>query len=194
MHSSISQNKLIIITAPSGAGKTSIVKKLLETDLPLGFSVSACTRKQRIGEIDGKDYYFLDTNSFKAKIIDGAFAEYEEVYEGSYYGTLKIEIERIWNLGKAVLFDIDVNGALKLKSLYGDKALTLFIKPPSFDILVERLTLRNTESEESLKKRIEKAGIELQYESKFDCCIINDNLEIAFETSYEKVKNFLEIS
>jgi guanylate kinase len=183
--------KLIIITAPSGAGKTSIVKKLMDTDLPLGFSVSACTRKQRAGEENGKDYYFISTEDFLHKIANHEFAEFEEVYAGSYYGTLKSEIERIWKEDKAVLFDIDVQGALRIKNNFGEKALTIFIKPPSFDILVERLTQRNTESEESLKKRIDKASLELTFESKFDVVIENIVLEDAFMEAKNIIHKFL---
>jgi guanylate kinase len=183
--------KLIIITAPSGAGKTSIVKKLMDTDLPLGFSVSACTRKQRAGEENGKDYYFISTEDFLHKIANHEFAEFEEVYAGSYYGTLKSEIERIWKEDKAVLFDIDVQGALRIKNNFGEKALTIFIKPPSFDILVERLTQRNTESEESLKKRIDKASLELTFENKFDVVIENIVLEDAFMEAKNIINKFL---
>jgi guanylate kinase len=184
--------KLIIITAPSGAGKTSIVKKLMDTDLPLGFSVSACTRKQRAGEENGKDYYFISTEDFLHKIANHEFAEFEEVYAGSYYGTLKSEIQRIWNEeNKSVLFDIDVQGALRLKNNFGETALTIFIKPPSFEILVERLTQRNTESEESLKKRIDKASLELTFESKFDVVIENIVLEDAFMEAKNIIHKFL---
>ena len=184
--------KLIIITAPSGAGKTSIVKKLMNTDLPLGFSVSACTRKQRAGEENGKDYYFISTEDFLHKIANHEFAEFEEVYAGSYYGTLKSEIQRIWNEeNKSVLFDIDVQGALRLKNNFGETALTIFIKPPSFEILVERLTQRNTESEESLKKRIDKASLELTFESKFDVVIENIVLEDAFMEAKNIIHKFL---
>jgi guanylate kinase len=183
--------KLIIITAPSGAGKTSIVKKLMNTDLPLGFSVSACTRKQRAGEENGKDYYFISTEDFLHKIANHEFAEFEEVYAGSYYGTLKSEIERIWKEDKAVLFDIDVQGALRIKNNFGEKALTIFIKPPSFEILVDRLTQRNTESEESLKKRIDKASLELTFESKFDVVIENIVLEDAFMEAKNIIHKFL---
>lgn len=187
----MNNKKLIIITAPSGAGKTTIVKKLMQTNLPLGFSVSACTRKQRVGEVDGKDYYFISAESFKDKIAQHEFAEYEEVYEGSFYGTLNTEIERIWSLNQAVLFDIDVQGALRLKKNFTDKALTIFIKPPSFEILVQRLTDRNTETEESLQKRISKASIELGYESKFDVVIENKELEVAFNQAFRTIESFL---
>lgn len=183
--------KLVIITAPSGAGKTSIVKKLLQTELPLGFSISACTRKQRAGEEDAKDYYFITAKEFATKIENNEFAEYEEVYEGSYYGTLTSEINRIWNSDHAVLFDIDVRGALRLKKHFQEKALTIFIKPPSLEVLTERLTQRNTETEETLQKRISKAAIELNYEKKFDVIIENIELETAFLETYQVVKRFL---
>lgn len=184
--------KLIIITAPSGAGKTSIVKKLLQSDLPLGFSISACTRKQRAGEVNGQDYYFISTDDFIHKIASKEFAEFEEVYAGSYYGTLKSEIERVWTSNKAVLFDIDVQGALRLKKSYQNQALTIFIKPPSVDVLIERLTQRNTEDEESLKKRIGKASIELSYEDKFDEVILNVDLEDAAQEAYRIISDFLK--
>ena len=185
------KGRLVIITAPSGAGKTTIVKSLMESDLPLGFSVSACTRDRRSGEIDGVDYYFIGSEEFKKKIEKSEFVEYEEVYQGSYYGTLKEELQRLWNEDKAVLFDIDVLGALNLKKQYQGQALTIFIQPPTLNTLIERLTQRNTESEESLKKRITKASLELTYKDKFDKVVLNDNLEKACQEAYDLVKEFL---
>ena len=184
--------RLIIITAPSGAGKTTIVKYLMESGLPLGFSVSACTRERRKGEVDGEDYYFISKDEFKKKIANNEFAEYEEVYEGSFYGTLKVELERLWNQDKSVLFDIDVKGALTLKNLFNEKALTVFIQPPSVEILIERLTARNTESEESLQKRIAKASLELTYKDKFDRTVLNDHLERACTETFTLVKDFIK--
>ena len=185
------KGRLVIITAPSGAGKTTIVKSLMESDLPLGFSVSACTRDRRSGEIEGVDYYFIGSEEFKKKIEKSEFVEYEEVYQGSFYGTLKEELQRLWNEDKAVLFDIDVLGALNLKKQYQGQALTIFIQPPTLNTLIERLTQRNTESEESLKKRIAKASLELTYKDKFDKVVLNDNLEKACQEAYDLVKEFL---
>ena len=187
-----SKGRLVIITAPSGAGKTTIVKYLMEAGLPLGFSVSACTRNRRNGEVDGQDYYFISKDAFRTKIANNEFAEYEEVYEGSYYGTLKVELERLWNQDKAVLFDIDVKGALALKNLFKENALTVFIQPPSVEVLIERLTARNTESEESLQKRIAKASLELSYRDKFDQTVLNDNLEKACAETLALVRNFIK--
>lgn len=184
-------NKLVIITAPSGAGKTSIVKKLLQSGLPLGFSVSACTRNKRPGEVDGKDYYFISADEFRNRVSKNEFAEYEQVYEGLYYGTLKSEIERIWKEGKAVLFDIDVQGAMNLKKIYGDAAMTLFIKAPSEDELVKRLSGRNTETPESLAKRISKSSFEMSFEPLMDKVVINNELERAAEETIAIVKDFL---
>ncbi len=185
------KGRLVIITAPSGAGKTTIVKSLMESDLPLDFSVSACTRDRRSGEIEGVDYYFIGSEEFKKKIEKSEFVEYEEVYQGSFYGTLKEELQRLWNEDKAVLFDIDVLGALNLKKQYQGQALTIFIQPPTLNTLIERLTQRNTESEESLKKRITKASLELTYKDKFDKVVLNDNLEKACQEAYDLVKEFL---
>lgn len=187
-----SKERLVIITAPSGAGKTTIVKHLMEAGLPVGFSVSACTRDRRNGEVDGQDYYFISKDEFRRKIANNEFAEYEEVYEGSYYGTLKVELERLWNQDKAVLFDIDVKGALALKNLFKENALTVFIQPPSVEVLIERLTARNTESEESLQKRIAKASLELSYRDKFDQTVLNDHLERACAETLALVKDFIQ--
>jgi guanylate kinase len=187
-------SKLVIITAPSGAGKTSIVKGLMQSGLALDFSVSACTRSRREGEVDGKDYYFLSAERFRDMVANGEFAEHEEVYDGMYYGTLKSEISRIGNEGKAALFDIDVKGALNLKQQYGKDALTIFIKAPSLEALKERLNSRNTETEESLKKRIDKASMEMTYEEKFDKTIVNDELEKAVEKAIDYTKEFLSNS
>ncbi len=185
--------KLIIFSAPSGAGKTSIVRKLMEL-MPdkLAFSVSACTRKQRPGEVHGKDYYFLSPEEFKANIQNGAFVEWEEVYENGFYGTLKSEIERIRNSGKNVLFDVDVEGGLSLKKIYQKDALAIFVMPPDEDVLETRLRGRGTEDEESLQKRLAKAKKELSYYKKFDKVILNDVLEHAVEEAETSVKNFIK--
>ena len=186
------KGRLVIVTAPSGAGKTTIVKRLLASDLPLSFSVSACTRERRSGEVDGVDYYFIGKEAFEDKIANDAFVEFEEVYEGSFYGTLKSELQRLWKDERIVLFDIDVLGAINLKRQFKEQALTIFIQPPSLDVLVERLTLRNTESEASLKKRIAKAASELTYMDKFDKTVLNDDLERACKEAYDLVVAFLK--
>jgi len=186
------KGRLVIVTAPSGAGKTTIVKRLLTSDLPLSFSVSACTRERRSGEVDGVDYYFIGKEAFEDKIANDAFVEFEEVYEGSFYGTLKSELQRLWKDERIVLFDIDVLGAINLKRQFKEQALTIFIQPPSLDILVERLTRRNTESEASLKKRIAKAASELTYMDKFDKTVLNDDLERACKEAYDLVVAFLK--
>jgi guanylate kinase len=170
--------KAIIFSAPSGSGKTTIVKHLLKTNPDLGFSISASTRDKRgRTEQHGKDYYFLTPEEFKKKIDNDEFVEWEEVYEGNFYGTLKSEIQRIWNEGKNVIFDVDVKGGLNLKKYFGDKALAVFVKVPSLEILKERLWDRGTESEESLSRRLFKAKFELTFQDKFDVVLINENLQ-----------------
>jgi len=168
-------------TAPSGAGKTTIVRYLLGKYDFLGFSVSATNREMREGEVDGKDYYFLSTEEFKEKIQAQEFVEWEEVYTGQYYGTLKSEIERLWKLEKCIVFDIEVNGASSIKEKYGDKAHVVFIKPPSLEVLIERLKNRKTETEASLKKRIRRIKRELSFESSFDQVLVNDSLDVALK-------------
>ncbi|MEC9159592.1 MAG: guanylate kinase [Bacteroidota bacterium] len=185
--------KAIIFSAPSGAGKTTIVKSLLANKLPLSFSISACSRQKRENEINGKDYHFLSIEDFKQKINEQAFIEWEEVYENNYYGTLKSEIERIWNDKKHVVFDVDVVGGLNLKKHFGNNALAIFIQPPSMDVLIERLRNRATESEASLNKRINKAKHEMTYSPSFDSIIINDQLEKTIEVAEKKVKDFLNL-
>ena len=186
------KGKAIIFSAPSGAGKTTIVKSLLEKELPLLFSISACSRNRRPNEIDGKDYHFLSIDDFKLKIANNAFVEWEEVYENIFYGTLKSEIERIWSNHQHVVFDVDVVGGLNLKKHFGDKALAIFIEPPSLDVLFKRLKNRATETEKSLNKRIEKATQEMKFSSSFDLILINDRLEEAKKDAFEKVSKFLE--
>ena len=185
--------KAIIFSAPSGAGKTTIVKSLLANKLPLSFSISACSRQKRENEINGKDYHFLSIKNFKQKINEQAFIEWEEVYENNYYGTLKSEIERIWDDKKHVVFDVDVVGGLNLKKHFGNNALAIFIQPPSMDVLIERLRNRATESEASLNKRIDKAKHEMTYSTSFDSIIINDQLEETIKVAEKKVKDFLNI-
>ena len=185
--------KAIIFSAPSGAGKTTIVKSLLANKLPLSFSISACSRQKRENEINGKDYHFLSIEDFKQKINEQAFIEWEEVYENNYYGTLKSEIERIWNDKKHVVFDVDVVGGLNLKKHFGNNALAIFIQPPSMDVLFDRLSNRATDSKTSLNKRKDKAKHEMTYSSSFDSIIINDQLKETIEVAEKKVKDFLNI-
>ncbi|MEN0045974.1 MAG: guanylate kinase [Bacteroidota bacterium] len=184
-------NKLLIFTAPSGAGKTTIVRNLLEKYKQLAFSISATTRKQREGEIDGKDYYFITPEIFKSKIEAGEFLEWEEVYEGQFYGTLRSEVERLWNLEKCVVFDIDVKGAQNVKASFPNETLAIFVKPPSFQALVQRLEARRTEDDQSFSKRIQKAKEELLYEDSFDIALVNDVLEETFKESENIVQQFL---
>jgi len=180
-----SPRKIIVITAPSGAGKTSIVKKLL-THLPqLSFSVSATTRSHRDNEVDGKDYYFLSVADFQEKMKAGDFVEYEEVYNGQFYGTLHSEIERIWGQRKIALFDIDVKGALAIKEKFGQDAFAIFINPPSLEVLRNRLEARKTETKESLTKRVNKSNEEMSYAGRFDYQVVNKD----FDTAYMRVKN-----
>jgi guanylate kinase len=177
--------KLIVVTAPSGAGKTTIVRHLLDKFDQLAFSVSATTREKRAGEEHGRDYYFMKTVEFKSLIDHGAFLEWEEVYENQFYGTLKSEVERLWKEGKHVIFDIDVKGALNMKKVYPRQSLTIFVK---------RLRKRQSESEDSLRKRINKAEYELTFEKHFDIVLVNDVLEEALKNAAEIVENFLNDS
>ncbi|MCB0605870.1 MAG: guanylate kinase [Saprospiraceae bacterium] len=185
------EGKLIVVTAPSGAGKTTIVKHLLQKFDFIDFSVSATTREKRPHEIEGMDYFFITTEKFKQLIADEAFAEYEMVYQDQYYGTLMSEIDRIWNSGKHIIFDIDVQGALTLKRKFRERCLTIFIKPPSKELLIERLTQRKTESPEALKKRIDKASHELSFEALFDYVLVNDLLEISCKEAELVTQRFL---
>ncbi len=169
--------KALIFSAPSGSGKTTIVKYLLENNPDLGFSISASTRDRRgRTEVDGKDYHFLTPEEFKEKIDANEFIEWEEVYAGNFYGTLKSEIERIWAEGKNVIFDVDVKGGINLKKYFGDKALAIFVKVPSIEILAQRLNSRGTETEESLSRRLFKAKFEMSFQDKFDVVLLNEDL------------------
>lgn len=187
------EGKAIIFSAPSGSGKTTIVKHLLDNNPDLGFSISASTRDRRgRSEEHGKDYYFLTPEEFKEKIDSDDFIEWEEVYAGNFYGTLKSEIERIWKLGKNVIFDVDVKGGLNLKKYFGDRALAVFVKVPSIEMLKERLNDRGTETPESLSRRLFKANFEMSFQDKFDVVLINENLEKSLSEAqrlYNEFKN-----
>lgn len=184
--------KAVIISAPSGAGKTTIVKHLLgNREMKLAFSISACTRPAREGEKDGRDYYFLEVGSFKSMIDEGAFVEWEEVYKNSYYGTLKSEVERIWKMDHHVLFDVDVMGGINLKSKFGENALSIFIMPPSIEVLKHRLEARGTESDEKIRNRINKAVLEIKYARKFDVTLVNDDLASTLKEAEKLVSGFL---
>lgn len=185
--------KLIIVSAPSGAGKTSVVKRLMQAELNLEFSVSATSRAPRPGEIHGKDYFFIPVEEFRAKIDRDELLEWQEVYPNQYYGTLKSEVERIWNGGHHVLFDVDVMGGMNLKKMYPEISLSLFIMPPSIKVLEQRLRLRSTETEESLRKRLDKAGKEIGFAGHFDMTIVNDILEQAVAKAIESVSKFVRI-
>ena len=171
--------KLFLFAAPSGAGKTTIVRHLLAKFETLAFSVSATTRARRVYEQEGRDYYFMDVDHFRKLIDEGAFVEWEEVYAGQYYGTLHSEIARLWAEGKDILFDVDVKGALRLKAAYPEQALSVFVKPPSAEAIRQRLIARQTETPETLEKRMARVEEELAYESHFDRVLINDVLEQA---------------
>ncbi|MCE2788371.1 MAG: guanylate kinase [Saprospiraceae bacterium] len=185
------KGKMFIFTAPSGAGKTTIVQHVLQKFPFLGFSVSATTRTKREKELDGRDYYFLSKEEFDRKISEGAFAEWEEVYTGLFYGTLHKEIERVWQEGRHLVFDIDVQGALRLKKLFGHRCMSIFVKPPSTEVLVQRLTARNTETPENLAKRIAKMKEENQFENHFDMVLVNDILPIACTEAEHIVQTFV---
>ncbi len=187
------EGKAVIISAPSGAGKTTIVHHLLGIrELNLAFSVSACTRPKREGEVNGTDYYFMSVNEFKDKIDDGEFLEWEEVYKNSYYGTLRSEVSRIWSMNQHVLFDVDVMGGINLKEKFGDNALAVFVKPPSIEILRSRLESRGTESAEKIRNRVNKASLELKFARKFDVIVLNDVLEKAQDDIHKIVSAFLK--
>lgn len=183
--------KLIIFSAPSGSGKTTIVKHLLSTNNNLGFSISACTRDKRgRNEEHGKDYYFLTPEEFKNKIDNDEFVEWEQVYPGQFYGTLKSEIERVWKSGKHVVFDVDVKGGLSLKKYYGDRALAIFVKCPSMEVLESRLRSRGTDTDESISARLFKVKFEMSFENKFDVTLVNNELSEALQKAQELVDNF----
>lgn len=185
------KEKLIILSAPSGAGKSSVIQHLLQQGLPLQFSISATSRPPRGNEQHGVDYYFLTPEEFRSHIEKGDFLEYEEVYKDKFYGTLKSEVERITKAGKNIVFDVDVVGGCNIKKLYGNRALSIFIQPPSIDELRLRLEKRGTDAPEGIESRLEKAGYELRFAPEFDAIIINDELTKAQNEVLEIVKHFI---
>jgi guanylate kinase len=185
------EGKLLIFCAPSGAGKSTIVQHLMKLELGLAFSISCTSRKPREGEIHGREYHFLTPVQFRKKIENKEFVEWEEVYPDQFYGTLKSEVERIWGEGYHALFDIDVQGGLNLKETFGNKALSIFVEPPSMEILEQRLRSRGSDDEESLQKRIGKAAYELSFAPQFDRILVNDSLEMALVEAESTVREFL---
>ena len=183
--------KIIIIAAPSGCGKSTIINALLEGgDLNLGFAVSATTRPPREGERDGVNYYFMTEEQFRDHITEGDFVEFEEVYPGRFYGTLRSEVERITSAGHNIILDLDVNGALGVKQLYGDRAMTVFIAPPSLDELRRRLEFRGTESAEVIDVRVDRAAAEISRAAEFDKCVVNDRLDQAVTQTHNLIEAF----
>lgn len=184
--------KIIIISAPSGCGKSTIIKALMaKGEIDMQFSVSATSRQPRAGETSGKDYFFMSEDEFRQAIADDAFVEYEEVYPGRFYGTLKSEIERICSEGHNVVLDIDVKGGVNVKSLYGDKAISIFIMPPSIDSLRQRLTGRATDSDKVIEERVGRAAFELTFAPQYDVTVVNDDLDKAINDTSDTIKNFL---
>ena len=184
--------KLIIFSAPSGSGKSTIINYLLQQGLNLCFSISATSRAPRGTEQNGVEYYFMTADEFRKRIAADEFVEYEEVYAGSYYGTLKSEVERIWNKGNAIIFDVDVKGGVSLKKYFGDRALSIFIQAPSVQVLRERLVGRGTDSAEAIERRVAKAAEEMTYADKFDRILINDDLSKAYADAEQMVGEFLD--
>ena len=185
-------NKLIVFSAPSGAGKTTLVKYIIETFNDIQFSISATSRIARGKEKDGVDYYFLSSEEFKAKVQNEEFIEYEEVYGGNYYGTLKSELDRIWNANKIAIFDIDVVGGANIKNMFPNETLSIFVMPPSIDVLKNRLLERGDVSSEQINVRVKKAESELDYASKFDNIIINNDLEESKKIAHTLIKKFID--
>jgi guanylate kinase len=184
--------KIIVISAPSGAGKTTLIKQLLSQRSDIEFSVSACSRPSREGETHGKDYYFLTADEFRAKIDANEFIEWEEVYPGSFYGTLRSELDRIWSKGHHVIFDLDVVGGMNIKKLYAEKTLSIFVMPPSVEVLEQRIRKRQSDSEEQISKRIEKAEWEMQFAENFDVVIVNNEISITHIELAGIVSGFLD--
>ena len=186
------QGKIIVFSAPSGAGKTTIVHRLMDGMPELSFSISACTRDRRgRAEVNGKDYHFISVQDFQDKIRHNEFVEWEEVYEGAFYGTLKSEIERIWANGQHAILDVDVKGGLSIKEFYKDRALAIFVRPPSIEVLEQRLNARATDSKSSISSRVYKANFELAFEDRFDVTVVNDKLDEACAHAEQLVRSFI---
>ena len=186
------QGKIIVFSAPSGAGKTTIVHRIMDRLPELSFSISACTRDRRgRAEVNGKDYHFISVQDFQDKIRHNEFVEWEEVYEGAFYGTLKSEIERIWANGQHAILDVDVKGGLSIKEFYKDRALAIFVRPPSIEVLEQRLNARATDSKSSISSRVDKANFELAFEDRFDVTVVNDNLDEACAHAEHLVRGFI---
>lgn len=190
-HVVVPPRKIIVITAPSGSGKSTLVQKLIQQRRDMEFSVSCTTRAKRTGEQEGKHYYFISPEEFRKRLQNGDFLEHEEVYPGQFYGSLKSEVERIWNKRKIVVYDTDVKGAESIKKAYGDDALVIFIAPPDKQTLIRRLTNRSTENKDSLKKRIRKSEEELGYRDKFDKVVVNADFDTAFMNVKNVIANYL---
>ncbi|MEN8138397.1 MAG: guanylate kinase [Bacteroidota bacterium] len=186
------QGKLIVFSAPSGSGKTTIVRNLLKRNIGLEFSISAASREPRVNEVNGKDYHFISLDDFRSKIENDEFLEWEEVYADNYYGTLKSEVQRIWDEGKHVIFDIDVVGGLNIKKQFPDNTMAIFVQPPSVEELKKRLVGRDTETPEKIAMRVAKAEVEIKYSNKFDYVLYNDVLEVAQDEAEKVVRNFIE--
>lgn len=188
----IQEGKLLIFCAPSGAGKSTVVRHLMQLDLRLAFSISCTSRQPRKGEVNGREYHFISPEEFRLKAEAGEFVEWEEVYPEQFYGTLRSEVERIWEAGQHALFDIDVMGGMNLKKFYGKHALSVFVEPPSLAVLEERLRGRGSDNEASLKKRLDKAEYEMSFAPRFDYILVNDKLEPALSEAEKLVRTFLE--
>lgn len=186
------KGKIIILSGPSGCGKSTIIKRIMKQrpDLNLGFSVSATSRSPRPGETHGREYYFISPEDFKKKIENNELVEWEEVYSGTFYGTLKSEVERLVNAGHTVVLDVDVKGGMNIKKIYGEKALSIFVLPPSLEILEERLRGRGTETEENIRKRLDKAELEISLSPNYDVCIVNDNVDVVAPRVGDTIGNF----
>jgi len=184
--------KLVVVVAPSGSGKTTMAKRLLQDFRNLQFSVSATTREPREGEQDGREYFFLTDAEFDERVAKGDFLEWETFYNGRRYGTLKPEVDRLLEKGYFILLDLEVNGAMNVKHIYGDRCLAVFICPPSIDILKDRLSQRGTETPESLATRMERVAYEMTFKDRFDACVINDDLETAYSEIHAKVHQFFD--
>lgn len=184
--------KAILFSAPSGCGKTTIIRELMQYFDCFDFSISATSRQPRDGEVDGKDYYYLSRDEFMRRVADGDFLEWEEVYQGTCYGTLKSEITRIWDGGRVIVFDVDVNGGRNIKRYFGDDALSIFVMPPSIEVLEQRLRSRGTDSEESIAKRLGRSAEELKQAPQFDVTIVNDDLQRAVDETRRVIDGFLK--